>query len=112
MDLGAFLQAGRSYPVLFEDASATGVRPTRGAVVAHRGRPFWWASGALAVGSCISLSLEMKGFALGADFALCPGAPDDAAPLMLAGRLSACRYFRLLGGYALRVTLMGRILPE
>ncbi len=96
---------------MFEDVSALNSRPIQGHLRARRGRPFWSAEGPPVPGAILSLTISLKGFVLDGDDSLRPAGPDDPARLVLAGRLTACRYFSFLKGYALRLDLMGRVLP-
>lgn len=112
MDLGAFLSAGQSYPVVFEEASALHRRPILGLLRVRRGRPFWSAEGPPPSNVILSLTISLRGFVLEGDESLRPAGPDDAAGLVLAGRLRGSRYFSHLRGYALHLDLLGRVLSN
>jgi hypothetical protein len=109
MDLGAFICAGRNYPVLFEDIFHR--RPIKGSLSLRRGRPFWLTAARLTPDAMLSIRFELPGFILDEEASLRRAGPDDWAPIFLAGRVTDCRYADFLKAHVLRLDLMGRVLP-
>ncbi len=108
MDLGAFIYAGRDYPVLFEDLFHR--RPINGTLSLRRGRPFWLTAAPLKPDVMVSIRLELPGFVLDEEASLCRAGPDDWAPVFLAGRVTDCRYADFLKAHVLHLDLLGRVI--
>ena len=106
MDLGAFLRPEARLTILL---APDGDRAVPGRLLRRGARLSWLCAAPQPPGRRLSLTMDLPGFSLDQEGDLCPAGPKDSAAVVILAEVRGCRPWRK--EYALRLSLLGRVLP-
>jgi len=107
MDLSAFLRPGAQAAV-FMTPDGEGGPGAPGRLIQRRERLSWLCAAPHPSGRRLSLNLDLPGFSLDTEGDLRPARPADTAVVVILAEVRGCRPWG--GEYALRLSLLGRVM--